>query len=61
MTATKRHYTCHPACFAFPLLAEAELKDLAEDIKLRGLLHPIVRYQGQILDGRNRLAACAMA
>jgi ParB-like chromosome segregation protein Spo0J len=44
------------------MLAEDELAELAEDIKQRGLLHPIVRTpDGQILDGRNRYAACELA
>jgi hypothetical protein len=58
---SKKRYTYHPACLAFPLLPEPELKALAEDIKLRGLLNPIVMFQGKVLDGRNRLAACEIA
>ena len=54
-------FNSHPACLAFPLLANAELRELAEDIKLRGVLQPVVVYRGQVLDGRNRLAACEMA
>lgn len=40
---------------------QEELEDLAEDIAENGLRHPLVRYQGMILDGRNRLLACEMA
>jgi ParB-like chromosome segregation protein Spo0J len=54
-------YSFHPACLAFPMLPEAELAALAEDIKLRGLQTPVVRHRGLILDGRNRLAACELA
>jgi hypothetical protein len=51
----------HPACLLFPRLPKDELKSLAADIKLKGLLHGVVRYQGRVLDGRNRLTACKMA
>jgi len=43
------------------MLADDELAELAEDIKQRGLLHPIVLDgDGRVLDGRNRLAACEL-
>src|SRR4051794_33315386 len=61
MIASKKRYKFHPACLAFPLLPESELRELAEDIKFRGLLHPVITWKGQILDGRNRLAACERA
>jgi hypothetical protein len=43
------------------MLAEPELEALAEDIRQRGLLHPVVMHKGQVLDGRNRLTACEIA
>ncbi len=51
----------HPIAGIFPLLAGADLDALAEDIKANGLLHPIVRHEGKILDGRNRFRACVKA
>lgn len=52
----------HPVADLFPMLAAEELQELADDIKTRGLLQPImVDAEGQILDGRNRLAACKLA
>ena len=40
--------------------AEEQAK-LTEDIKLRGQMVPIIRWRGQIIDGRHRLAACLEA
>jgi ParB-like chromosome segregation protein Spo0J len=40
------------------VLAEERLHELAQDIKDRGLLDPIMLYEGQILDGRGRYRAC---
>jgi nicotinamide riboside kinase len=55
-------YEVHPVADLFPMLADDELTELAEDIKQRGLLQPIVLDpQGRVLDGRNRLAACERA
>jgi hypothetical protein len=51
----------HPAADLFPLMSELELRDLGEDIKAKGTIHhPIVLYQGKLLDGRNRLDAMEM-
>lgn len=52
----------NPIADLFPMLAEDELAELADDIKQRGLLQPIVLdADGRVLDGRNRLAACKRA
>ena len=51
----------HPACLLFPALSEHDLQALADDIRHNGLLNPIVTLRGQILDGRNRFAACQIA
>ena len=51
----------HPASNLFPMLGDAELWELAEDVSQRGLLEPIVVHEGLILDGRNRWVACQRA
>jgi hypothetical protein len=56
-----KKYAYHPICLLFPQMTDEELQELAEDIRIKGLLHPIVLYQGKILDGRNRYLACPMA
>jgi ParB-like chromosome segregation protein Spo0J len=43
----------HPIADLFPMMAEEELQDLAADIAERGLLQPITRHDGVILDGRS--------
>jgi hypothetical protein len=48
----------HPASSLFPLMDGVELKRLMDDIKAHGLIEPIVMFDGQVLDGRNRLRAC---
>ena len=52
----------HPSADLFPMMSEAELEDLAADITANGLVHPImIDDEKQIVDGRNRLAACKIA
>ena len=51
----------HPYAEIFPMLGEAELASLTEDVKANGLREPIVLFDGAILDGRNRQRACEMA
>lgn len=52
----------HPVADLFPMMTDDELADLAADISANGLIHPIVIDDaGQLIDGRNRLAACALA
>lgn len=55
----------HPAAGLFPMLAGDELRQLAEDIAEHGLREPVWLWRDPddgteyLLDGRNRLAACA--
>lgn len=52
----------HPYAKLFPMLPEAQLRDLADDIRDNGLHHPIiVDADDRIIDGRNRHLACEMA
>jgi hypothetical protein len=51
----------HPYADLFPMMTAAEQDALAADIAANGLRQPVVRYQGKVLDGRNRLAACKKA
>jgi hypothetical protein len=53
--------TVHPAAALFPMLDDDELRELAEDIRVHGLASSIVVLGGLLLDGRNRLRACAIA
>jgi protein gp37/ParB-like chromosome segregation protein Spo0J len=48
----------HPIAEVWPLFDAGRLAALAENIALFGLQHPIVTYEGKILDGRNRYLAC---
>lgn len=55
----------HEAAELFPMMDEAALRELADDIRVNGLREEVVLVNGDtgltILDGRNRLLACRMA
>src|SRR5436190_2809434 len=50
----------HELADLFPMLCEEELSELADQIERDGFdpAHPIVLFEGKILDGRNRWMAC---
>jgi ParB-like chromosome segregation protein Spo0J len=51
----------HPIADVWPMMDEAKLAELADDIRKNGQLVPVWLYDGKILDGRNRWAACQIA
>jgi hypothetical protein len=51
----------HPYSQIFPLMTGDESQEFIDDIKANGLQEPIVLFQDQILDGRNRYHACEKA
>lgn len=63
MNATQ--WPVHPAADIFPMLTGTELKTLADDIAEHGLREPVWLWRDPddgityLLDGRNRMAACA--
>ncbi|WP_409048608.1 DNA N-6-adenine-methyltransferase [Microbacterium sp. HA-8] len=51
-----------PIAEIYPLMGTPELTELADSIRRNGLREPVVlRPDGAVLDGRNRLRACAIA
>jgi hypothetical protein len=54
----------HPAADLFPMIADSDdqaMVSLINSIKANGQLHPIIMWNGVIVDGRNRYAACKQA
>lgn len=51
----------HELANLFPLIEEPDLNELSRDIASNGLLTPILLFDGEILDGRNRYRACKLA
>lgn len=51
----------HALADLFPMLSDADLNELADDIAARGQENPVWLFQGKIIDGRNREEACHRA
>lgn len=51
----------HPIADVWPMMDEAKLHELADDIRKNGQIVPVWLYEEKILDGRNRWAACKIA
>ena len=51
----------HPFAAKFPMMEGEPFDELVESIRQHGLADPVVRKNGLILDGRNRVAACEKA
>lgn len=51
-------YPLHPICAAFPRLDGRAMDALERDIASRGQKEPILVWEGQVIDGQNRQAAC---
>ena len=51
----------HPAANEFPMLSEDRLRELADDITNNGQREAIKLFDGMVIDGRNRYAACVLA
>lgn len=51
----------HPYANVFPMMSSPEIETLAADIAANGIVNCGCLYQGKILDGRNRYAACQIA
>lgn len=54
-------YPVHSAALAFPLLDGPELAVFVNDIAKKGIQEPVAIWRGQLLDGRNRVAAAQTA
>ena len=51
----------HPLADLFPLLEGDDFAELVADVQAHGVREPVWLYQGQILDGRNRVRAAEAA
>jgi hypothetical protein len=59
MTLRGADLPIHDACNIFPMMAPDEFEDLVIDIRANGQREPIWVHRGMVIDGRNRLKACA--
>jgi hypothetical protein len=58
MSKQKAEYEIHPAATLFPMMDSDSFQRLKADIKENGQEKCITFFDGQLLDGRNRMKAC---
>ena len=58
MGKNKQQYEIHPAATLFPMMDQQSFERLKADIKENGQEKCITFFNGQLLDGRNRMKAC---
>ena len=51
-------YVSHPAADYFPMMSQIDFERLKDDISQNGQVEPILVFEDQIIDGRNRYKAC---
>lgn len=61
MENSVKTFPAHPAANEFPMLSADRLRELADDIKANGQHEAIKLFDGMVIDGRNRHAACLLA
>ena len=54
-------YRINEIADALPMVSDVELQELADDIKANGQIESIKLWNDEIIDGRNRYAACKLA
>ena len=54
-------FEAHPYADLFPKMVAEAFDGLVASVRVHGLEEPIIMYEGKILDGRNRYAACLKA
>jgi N6-adenosine-specific RNA methylase IME4 len=59
--STPPRFNFHPLANLFPLMEGEPFAELVADVKKNGLHDAITMHQGLVLDGRNRVRACAAA
>jgi N6-adenosine-specific RNA methylase IME4 len=58
---TEQALMFHPLAGIFPLLEGVDFDQLVDDVRAHGVREPVWLYEGEILDGRNRYRAAAVA
>ncbi len=54
-------YEFHEVAELFPIVSKDDMKNMARDIFEKGLIDKITTFEEKIIDGRNRIIACALA